>query len=126
MTFLALTGFQAALLALITAGAIVGLYFLKLRHRRMVVASSLLWARVLDERQAQSLWEKLRRADLDYRRRSHRPPHCDGRSPTGDPLADRRRRTYAAGSGYFPLNARAHAAMEVRAGNMLSRQPFAR
>src|SRR5215510_9300363 len=61
MTFLALTGFQTALLALVTAGAIVGLYFLKLRHRRMVVASSLLWRRVLDERQAQSLWEKLRR-----------------------------------------------------------------
>jgi hypothetical protein len=61
MMFLALTGFQAALLALITAGAIVGLYFLKLRHRRMVIASSLLWSRVLDERQAQSLWEKLRR-----------------------------------------------------------------
>lgn len=61
MMFLALTGFQAALLALVTAGAIVGLYFLKLRHRRMVVASSLLWSRVLDERQAQSLWEKLRR-----------------------------------------------------------------
>src|SRR6187402_2085138 len=61
MRFLALTGLQAALLALITAGAIVALYFLKLRHRRMVVASSLLWGRVLDERQAQSLWEKLRR-----------------------------------------------------------------
>ena len=61
MRFLALTGFQAALLALITAGAIVGLYFLKLRHRRLVIASSLLWGRVLDERQAQSLWEKLRR-----------------------------------------------------------------
>ena len=39
----------------------MALYFLKLRHRRMVVASSLLWGRVLDERQAQSLWEKLRR-----------------------------------------------------------------
>src|SRR5215510_4548964 len=61
MTFLALTGLQAALLALVTAGAIVALYFLKLRHRRMVVASSLLWSRVLDERQSQSLWEKLRR-----------------------------------------------------------------
>ena len=61
MTFLALTGLQAALLALVTAGAIVALYFLRLRHRRMVVASSLLWARVLDERQSQSLWEKLRR-----------------------------------------------------------------
>jgi hypothetical protein len=61
MRFLALTGLQAALLALITAGAIVALYFLKLRHRRMVIASSMLWGRVLDERQAQSLWEKLRR-----------------------------------------------------------------
>jgi hypothetical protein len=39
----------------------VGLYFLKLRHRRYMVASSMLWGRVLDERQAQSLWEKLRR-----------------------------------------------------------------
>jgi Ca-activated chloride channel family protein len=61
MRFLALTGLQATLLALITAGAIVALYFLKLRHRRMVIASSMLWGRVLDERQAQSLWEKLRR-----------------------------------------------------------------
>jgi hypothetical protein len=61
MRFLELTGLQAALLALVTAGAIVALYFLKLRHRRMVIASSMLWGRVLDERQAQSLWEKLRR-----------------------------------------------------------------
>ena len=61
MRFLALSGLQAAVLALVTAGVIVGLYFLKLRHRRMVVASSLLWSRVLDERQAQSLWHKLRR-----------------------------------------------------------------
>ena len=61
MRFLALTGLQAALLALITTGAVVALYFLKLRHRRVVIASSLLWRRVLDERQVQSLWEKLRR-----------------------------------------------------------------
>jgi len=61
MRFLAFSGLQAALLTLLTAGAIVALYFLKLRHRRMVVASSLLWSRVLDEREAQSLWEKLRR-----------------------------------------------------------------
>ena len=61
MSFLAVTGFQAALLALITAGVIVALYFLKLRHRRVFVASSLLWGRVLDEHQAYSLWEKLRR-----------------------------------------------------------------
>src|SRR5688572_20031804 len=61
MSFLAVTGFQAALLALITAGVIVALYFLKLRHRRVMVASSLLWGRVLDEQQSHSLWEKLRR-----------------------------------------------------------------
>ena len=61
MRFLALSGLQAAILALVTAGVIVALYFLKLRHRRFVVASSLLWGRVLDELQTQSLWEKLRR-----------------------------------------------------------------
>ena len=61
MSFLAVSGFQAALLALVTAGAIVALYFLRLRHRRVFVASSLLWGRVLDEQLAHSLWEKLRR-----------------------------------------------------------------
>src|SRR5436853_4321110 len=61
MNFLAVTGFQAALLALATAAAIIALYFLRLRHRRVFVASSLLWGRVLDEQQAHSLWEKLRR-----------------------------------------------------------------
>src|SRR5688572_16017199 len=61
MNFLAMTGIQAALLALVTSGAIVAFYFLKLRHRRVVIASSLLWKRVLDEREANSLWERLRR-----------------------------------------------------------------
>src|SRR5437016_8876814 len=61
MTFLALTPFQAALLALLTTGTIVALYFLKLRHRRVVISSSILWRRVLDEQQSHSLWEKLRR-----------------------------------------------------------------
>src|SRR5262249_47169072 len=61
MTFLALTPLQTAFLALLTAGIIVGLYFLKLRHRRVVISSSILWRRVLDERQSHSLWEKLRR-----------------------------------------------------------------
>src|SRR5262249_6121169 len=60
MTFLALTPLEAALLALLTSGAIVALYFLKLRHRRVVISSSILWKRVLDERQSHSLWEKLR------------------------------------------------------------------
>src|SRR2546425_2068752 len=61
MTFLALSPLQTALLALITTSIIVGLYLLKLRHRRVFISSSLLWRRVLDERQAHSLWEKLRR-----------------------------------------------------------------
>src|SRR5262245_60584227 len=61
MSFLAVTGFQAALLALITTGVIVALYFLKLRHRRVVVASSFLWTRVIDDQQAQWWWYKIRR-----------------------------------------------------------------
>src|SRR6476659_6695317 len=61
MTFLALTPIQTVMLALLTAGTVIALYFLKLRHRRVVVSSSLLWRRVLDERQSHSLWEKLRR-----------------------------------------------------------------
>src|SRR5437762_3481977 len=61
MTFLALTPLQIALLALVTTGTIIALYFLKLRHRRVVISSSILWGRILDERQSHSLWEKLRR-----------------------------------------------------------------
>src|SRR5262245_18274079 len=61
MTFLALTPLQVALLVALTAGTIIALYFLKLRHRRVVISSSFLWKRVLDERESHSLWEKLRR-----------------------------------------------------------------
>lgn len=61
MNFLAPTPLQTALLALLTTGTIVALYFLKLRHRRVVISSSILWRKVLDERQSHSLWEKLRR-----------------------------------------------------------------
>jgi hypothetical protein len=61
MTLLALTSLQAALLALFAAGTVIALYFLKLRHRRVFVSSSMLWRRVLDERQSHSLWEKLRK-----------------------------------------------------------------
>src|SRR5215510_8541386 len=60
MTFLALTPLGATFLAILTAGAIVALYFLKLRHRRVVISSSILWKRVLDDRESHSLWEKLR------------------------------------------------------------------
>jgi hypothetical protein len=61
MSFLALTPLQTALLAAITAGTVIAMYFLKLRHRRVFISSSILWRRVLDERQSHSLWEKLRK-----------------------------------------------------------------
>ena len=61
MTFLALSTFQTALLGILTAATVIALYFLKLRHRRVFISSSILWRRVLDERQSHSLWEKLRR-----------------------------------------------------------------
>ncbi len=61
MRFLALTPLQALLLAGVTAGAVIALYFLKLRHRRVLVSSSMLWQRVLDERVAHSLFERLRK-----------------------------------------------------------------
>src|SRR2546421_5153657 len=60
MRFLALNALQTALLVLLTAGTIVAMYFLKLRHRRVFVSSSLLWRRVLDEQQSHALFEKLR------------------------------------------------------------------
>lgn len=61
MTFLALTPLEAILLAVLTAGTIIGLYFLKLRHRRVFLSSSLVWRRVLDEQVAFSFWERLRK-----------------------------------------------------------------
>src|SRR5436190_1037072 len=61
MRFLALTAFQSATLALLTTGAIVALYFLKHRRRRLVVSSALLWKRVLAKHLENSLFERLRR-----------------------------------------------------------------
>ena len=61
MSFLALTPLQTLLLATITAASVIAMYFLKLRHRRVLISSSILWRRVLDERQSHSLWEKLRK-----------------------------------------------------------------
>ncbi|HLQ76321.1 MAG TPA: VWA domain-containing protein [Terriglobia bacterium] len=60
MRFLALSPLAATLLAVLATAALVAMYFLKLRHRRMVISSSMLWSRVLDRREARSLWEKLR------------------------------------------------------------------
>ena len=61
MKFLALSSFAAALLAVLTTLALVAMYFLKLRRRRMMIASSMLWNRVLNRQEERSLWEKLRR-----------------------------------------------------------------
>jgi Aerotolerance regulator N-terminal len=61
MRFLALTGLQGALLAVVTAAAIVALYFLKHRRRQVIISSTQLWKRVLENRIENSLFEKLRR-----------------------------------------------------------------
>jgi hypothetical protein len=61
MRFLSLTPLQGALLALLTTGAIVALYFLKHRRRRIVVSSAQLWRRVLEHHLENSLFERLRR-----------------------------------------------------------------
>ena len=61
MKFLALSPLAAILLAVLTTLALIAMYFLKLRHRRMMIASSMLWSRVLARHEERSLWEKLRR-----------------------------------------------------------------
>jgi len=61
MRFLALSPLAVTLLAVLTTVALIAMYFLKLRHRRIWIASSMLWSKVLDRREERSLWEKLRR-----------------------------------------------------------------
>src|SRR5256712_11432949 len=61
MTFLALTSFEATLLALAVAGAVIALHFLKIYPHRVLVSSVVLWQRVLGEKFSRSLWERLQR-----------------------------------------------------------------
>jgi hypothetical protein len=61
MRFLAFTPLQGALLAITTTAIIVALYFLKHRRRQVVISSTQLWKRVLENRMENSLFEKLRR-----------------------------------------------------------------
>jgi hypothetical protein len=61
MRFVALTAFQGVLLLMATAGTIIALYFLKHRRRQIVISSTQLWKRVLENRLENSLFEKLRR-----------------------------------------------------------------
>lgn len=60
MSFLALSTAEALVLAGSTALIVIVLFFMKLRHRRIVVGSALLWQRVLNERNKSSWTEKLR------------------------------------------------------------------
>jgi hypothetical protein len=61
MRFLALSSIQALLLAIGTGAIIVALYFLKHRRRRLVISSTQLWKKVLENRLDNSLFERLRR-----------------------------------------------------------------
>jgi hypothetical protein len=61
MTFLALTSFEATLLALAVAGVVIALHFLKIYPHRVLVSSVVLWQRVLGEKFSRSLWERLQR-----------------------------------------------------------------
>src|SRR5262245_37971237 len=60
MSFLGMSALQAIALGVVTAGAIVALYFVRLRRRRVLMSSLLLWRKILEERQARSIFEKLR------------------------------------------------------------------
>ena len=61
MRFLALTALEGTLLAVLTTGIIIALYLLKHRRRQVLISSTQLWKRVLENRMENSLFEKLRR-----------------------------------------------------------------
>lgn len=61
MRFLSLTAFQSTLLAVATTAVIITLYFLKHRRRQVIISSTQLWNKVLENRLENSLFEKLRR-----------------------------------------------------------------
>src|ERR1044072_950980 len=61
MTFSFLSPFATALLAVLVSVALVAMYFLKLRHRRLVISSSMVWSKVLERREERSLGKHLRR-----------------------------------------------------------------
>ena len=62
MTFGAMAAWQAWLLVGAAAGAAAWLFLLKVRPPRVLVASLLLWARVLSESRELTIWERIRRA----------------------------------------------------------------
>src|SRR5438094_4691936 len=60
MTFLALTPLEAIALAIAVSGTVIALYFLKVRRRRVLVSSALLWRRALEQQMSRALWQRLR------------------------------------------------------------------
>ncbi len=62
MNFGAMAAWQAGLLIASAAGVATGLFLLKLRPPRVLVASLLIWRRVLDQPREVTLWERIRRA----------------------------------------------------------------
>lgn len=62
MTFGAFSGWVVAGLAAGTAAVVTALFFMKVRHPRVLVPSLLLWRRVLDEDRQVSFWERVRKA----------------------------------------------------------------
>lgn len=62
MIFGALSGWLVAALAAGAVAAASALFFMKVRHPRVLVPSLLLWRRVLDDDRDVSFWEKVRKA----------------------------------------------------------------
>jgi len=60
-TFGALSGWTVAGLAAAIGAVVTGLFFMKVRHPRVLVPSLLLWRRVLDEDTQVSFWERVRK-----------------------------------------------------------------
>jgi hypothetical protein len=62
VTFGAMAAWQAWLLLSGAAALAAALFFIKVRPPRVIVASILLWSRVLNDIRQQTLWERIRRA----------------------------------------------------------------
>lgn len=61
MTFGALNGWVVAGLAAGVAAVVTAIFFMKVRHPRVLVPSLLLWRRVLDDDRQVSFWERVRK-----------------------------------------------------------------
>ena len=66
MIFGALGGWTVAAIAGGMAATVTALFFMKVRHPRVLVPSLLLWRRVLDEDRAVSFWERVRTYPRSY------------------------------------------------------------